>query len=140
MRFWLGVVSKEHVQIGVQNNFVQVCHGKSAPLKRMQKDDWFIYYSPVSTFQGKDKLQAFTGIGKIRTGEVYQYKMYEGFEPFRIDVDFIDMDEVAFSDVKSKLELARGNLGLKLRRGHVEISKEDFEIIYEVSQIKRRTS
>ena len=31
MRYWLGVVSKEHVLRGVQGSFAQVCHGKKGP-------------------------------------------------------------------------------------------------------------
>lgn len=27
-KFWVGVVSKEHVQRGVTGGFCQVCHGK----------------------------------------------------------------------------------------------------------------
>jgi hypothetical protein len=33
MRYWIGVVSKEHVMRGVQRGFAQVCHGKEGPLK-----------------------------------------------------------------------------------------------------------
>lgn len=47
MKYWIGVVSKEHVMIGVKGNFVQVCHGKGWPLKRMQAEDFFIHYSPI---------------------------------------------------------------------------------------------
>ena len=36
-RFWIGVVSKEHVLRGVEGGFCQVCHGKKAPLNRMKK-------------------------------------------------------------------------------------------------------
>ena len=36
-RFWIGVVSKEHVPRGVEGGFCQVCHGKKAPLNRMKK-------------------------------------------------------------------------------------------------------
>jgi len=34
-RFWIGVVSEEHVKIGEKDGFAQLCHGKYAPLKRM---------------------------------------------------------------------------------------------------------
>lgn len=45
-RFWIGVVSKEHVLRGVEGGFCQVCHGKKAPLNRMKKGDYLLYYSP----------------------------------------------------------------------------------------------
>lgn len=130
MKFWLGVVSREHVLLGIAGNFVQVCHGKSAPLKRMKAGDWFIYYSPVDKFQSKEKLQKFTAIGKIISGEVYQVEMFAGFKPFRCDVDFIkDYHEVSIMDLKPVLAFTQGNYGMLLRRGHIEISQADFKII-----------
>ncbi|WP_275249374.1 hypothetical protein [Vandammella animalimorsus] len=33
MKYWLGVVSREHVQRGVAGDFCQLCHGKAAPLR-----------------------------------------------------------------------------------------------------------
>ena len=45
-RFWIGVVSENHVKIGVKGGFCQVCHGKGAPLRRMNKGDYLLYYSP----------------------------------------------------------------------------------------------
>ena len=36
MKYWIGTVSKEHVLRGVAGDFCQVCHGKAAPLNRMQ--------------------------------------------------------------------------------------------------------
>ena len=64
-RFWIGVVSKEHVLRGVEGGFCQVCHGKKAPLNRMKKGDYLLYYSPKYQLNGQEKLQAFTAIGKI---------------------------------------------------------------------------
>ena len=42
-RAWLGVVSRAHVQRGVREGFAQVCHGKAAPLRRMQAGDYLVY-------------------------------------------------------------------------------------------------
>lgn len=44
-RYWVGVVSKNHVLRGVEGNFCQVCHGKGGPLNRMKKGDYLLYYS-----------------------------------------------------------------------------------------------
>lgn len=126
-KYWLGVVSKEHVLRGIEGNYVQVCHGKKAPLQRMQAGDGFVYYSPVVTFGGKDKLQAFTAIGTVKPGETYQVEMFENFKPFRKDVEFIkDFKEAPIDSLKKKLSLTQGNWGMTIRRGHLEISEEDF--------------
>ena len=34
-QFWIGVVSRAHVQIGVSGGFVQLNHGKKAPLQKL---------------------------------------------------------------------------------------------------------
>ena len=57
MKYWMGTVSKEHVMIGVEGNFCQLCHGKSTPLKRMKKGDILIYYSPKISLNSDVKFQ-----------------------------------------------------------------------------------
>lgn len=64
MTGWLGVVSRTHVQRGVSGVFAQVCHGKAAPLRRMQTGDWMIYYSPTIEMGG-EALRNFTALGEV---------------------------------------------------------------------------
>jgi hypothetical protein len=127
MKYWLGIVSKEHVIRGVEGSYVQVCHGKAAPLRRMTAHDWFIYYSPVNKFQSTEKLQKFTAIGKVKTGVVYQVEMFENFKPYRCDVDFFsECKEVPINILKADLEITKGNYGILFRRGHIELTYQDF--------------
>src|SRR5437899_3050750 len=60
---WIAVASAEHVRLGRSNGFMQVSHGKSAPLRRIEPGDRVVFYSPTDAFRGKDKLQSFTAIG-----------------------------------------------------------------------------
>ena len=53
---WVAVASAEHVRIGRSKGFMQVCHGKAAPLRRVHPGDGVVYYSPTGAFQAKDKL------------------------------------------------------------------------------------
>lgn len=78
-KFWIGVVSKEHVLRGVEGGFCQVCHGKKGPLNRMKKGDYLLYYSPKYQLNSQEKLQAFTAVGKIINDTAYQVEMFEGF-------------------------------------------------------------
>ena len=39
-KFWIGVVAKNNVLKGVKGGFIQLCHGKRAPLARIGKDDF----------------------------------------------------------------------------------------------------
>ena len=86
---WLAVASAEHVRRGRQEGFMQVCHGKAAPLQRIQPGDRVVDYSPTVSFQGKDKLQAFTALGVVKPGAPYLFDMGGGFRPFRRDVEWL---------------------------------------------------
>ena len=86
VKFWVGVVSENHVKRGVDGGFCQVCHGKGGPLKRMKKGDYLLYYSPKIDLDSDQKLQAFTAVGKMTGDEVYQFEMAPDFIPFRRDV------------------------------------------------------
>lgn len=130
MKYWLGVVSKEHVLKGVAGNFAQVCHGKKGPLSKMKKGDWLIYYSPGDKM-GESNLKAFTAIGKIADDKVFQFKMSPDFIPFRRKVQYlVGSLELPLSTIKSRLELCKeSSWGYKLRRGLIELSKSDFDIL-----------
>ena len=83
---WVAVASAQHVRLGRGNGFMQVSHGKSAPLRRIEPGDRVVFYSPTDAFRGKDKLQSFTAIGVVKDGAPYQVDMGDGFSPFRRDV------------------------------------------------------
>jgi len=36
---WIGVVSRSHVQVGVSGGFMQLSHGKRAPLQKLRAGD-----------------------------------------------------------------------------------------------------
>jgi hypothetical protein len=74
-RYWIGVVSRDHVANAVANGFVQLNHGKSQPLARMQPGDGFAFYSPRESYPDGAVLQAFTAIGRIADGDVYEATM-----------------------------------------------------------------
>ncbi|MBS3904954.1 MAG: EVE domain-containing protein [Simkania sp.] len=130
MHYWLGIVSKEHVQRGVQGGFAQVCHGKKAPLLHLSAGDGFIYYSPKIAMYCNKPCQCFTALGTITTGKVYQVEMTPEFHPFRIDVKYAPSKDAPLHELFNLLELTQGkNWGMQLRKGLLEISKADFYAI-----------
>jgi hypothetical protein len=129
--FWLAVASADHVRRGRREGFMQVSHGKAAPLRRIRPGDGVVYYSP-STVQGeKDGLRSFTAIGLVRAGEPYQGDMGGGFLPFRRDVDWADASEAPIAPLLDRLELTAGkqNWGYQLRFGLLKIGEADFAVI-----------
>jgi hypothetical protein len=130
---WLAVASAEHVRRGRQGGFMQVNHGKAAPLRRIKPGDFVVYYSPSTVIGKKDGLQSFTAIGVVRAGEPYQGEMGGGFTPFRRDVDWADSREVAIAPLLDRLDLTAGraNWGYQLRFGLLPLSAHDLRLIAE---------
>jgi hypothetical protein len=140
--FWLAVASAEHVRIGRKDGFMQVNHGKAAPLRRIRPGDGIAYYSPSTVLGEKDGLQSFTAIGTVRQGEVYEGVMGGGFTPARRDVDWFDAKEAPIKPLLGRLEFAAGkpNWGYQLRFGLFEISEHDFRLIGEAMGAKQETA
>jgi hypothetical protein len=131
-RHWIGVASAEHVARGRAEGFMQVCHGKGGPLRRIAPGDCVAYYSPTGHFRGGDRLQAFTAIGVVRPGTPYQYDMGGGFHPFRRDVAWLGMDrEAPIQPLLECLDFTAGrrNWGYAFRFGLLEISEADMRVI-----------
>jgi hypothetical protein len=137
-RYWIGVASREHVLRGVKGGFCQVCHGKQAPLKRMQSGDWIIYYAPTEKFGEKGPCQKFVALGRIKPGEPYQHEMSPDFIPWRRDVDFVPAGEVSIMPLLDKLSFIQNKKqwGYPFRWGLFEISEHDFKVIVEAMGIK----
>lgn len=130
-RNWIGVASAEHVRAGRAQGFMQLCHGKSAPLRRLSPGDRIAYYSPTELFRGKDRLQAFTAIGTVAQGLPYQIDMSGCFKPFRRDVEWSDAGETQIRPLLGRLTFTRDNTnwGYQLRFGLFEIAEADMDII-----------
>lgn len=131
MANWVAVASSDHVAAGKQLGIMQICHGKSAPLRRLKPGDNVVYYSPTLTFKGKDKLQQFTAIGKIKEGCAYQVDMGNSFCPFRLDVCWYKSKDVPILPLINQLDFTRGkqNWGYQFRFGLIKINDHDMSLI-----------
>ena len=130
-KYWLAIASADHVQRGRAEGFMQVCHGKSAPLRRVKLGDGVVYYSPAQTMGGKDKLQSFTAQGGICGDGVYQVDMEQGFHPYRRDVQWSDTMIIPIRPLLDRLELTRGksNWAYPFRFGLLEVTTHDYQLI-----------
>jgi EVE domain len=128
---WVAVASAEHVRIGRSQGFMQVCHGKATPLRRITPGDRVIYYSPTEVFHGKDRLQAFTAFGIVKPGALYQADMGGGFCPFRRDVQWAEAIEAPIRPLLGRLAFTIGkkSWGYQLRFGLFEITDSDTRMI-----------
>jgi hypothetical protein len=130
-RYWITVVSKDHLANGIAGGFMQANHGKAGPLKRIKAGDWVIFYSPKQSYKGNEQLQAFTGIGQATDDEVYQHKMFEDFIPYRRNVQFYECKETPIGPLIDDLNFIpnKTSWGYPFRFGFFEIMEHDFELI-----------
>lgn len=130
-RYWIGVVSKDHVDLGMAGGFTQLNHGKATPLERMRAGDGFAFYSPRITHPKGEPLQAFTAIGRIRTGTVYQVGIDGDFRPFRLDVDYLPAQPAPIKPLIAPLSFvhSKKHWGAVFRFGIVRVPEADFALI-----------
>ncbi len=130
-RYWIGVASRDHVEIGTEGNFAQLCHGKERPLRRMQRGDWLIYYSPRTERRGGETVQAFTSIGRVSDDEITQQAISDTFSPFRRTIADVPCHEASIRPLIDRLTFIRDTTrwGVTFRAGHFEISEDDFRLI-----------
>lgn len=132
---WIAVASANHARRGCAPSdgpgYMQVCHGKAAPLKRVGGGDRVAYYSPTVTMGGKDKLQRFVSIGLVLPGEPYAFDMGGGFVPYRKDVHYVDSVEAPILPLIAQFEFVESpaRWGYKFRFGLFEISENDMRLI-----------
>lgn len=125
------MASRDHVLTAVRGGFLQLGHGKLAPVKRLQKNDYVIYYSPRTTFPNGEPLKAFTAIGKVVDAEPHQVAQTALFHTYRRHVRYLNARETPIQPLLEILDLTRHrkNWGILFRRSSIEIEKNDFEII-----------
>lgn len=131
VKIWVGVVSREHVQIAVRGEFCQLNHGKEAPARRLRRGDKIIYYSPRTRMKDGEPLQAFTAVGTITDEEPFQVTQTKGFHPFRRHTHYLKTKEAPIQPMLDDLDFTKGrsNWGMALRRGMFEISHHDYNRI-----------
>lgn len=130
MRYWINVVSREHVERGVEGGFTQADHGRPTRLRRLATGDAIVFYSPRTALHGGDRLQQFTARGRIGA-ELYQVEMAPDFHPWRRAVDFEHATPAPIRPLLPRLSFVpeTGSWGMVFRRGLFEIPAADFEVI-----------
>lgn len=139
IRYWMGVVQLDHVLRGVAGGFAQVNHGARGPLEWMGAADGFVYYSPRDSFPDGEPLKQFTAVGRVADGEAFQVTQgpsmsgpASDFTPWRRRIEW-DHDAVAIPirPLLGSLDFTRDrpDWGYQLRRGVIELSRHDFELI-----------
>ena len=130
---WIGVVSRSHVRLGVEGGFIQLNHGKKAPLQRLHAGDGLAIYSPKTAYPDGEPLQSFTAIGSVTSGDIYQVEMGPDFKPYRVDVEFLPCQEAPIRPLIDELSFIKSKThwGAAFRFGLLKVPAEDFLLIAE---------
>jgi hypothetical protein len=130
-RYWIGVVSRDHAQAAVANGFVQLTFGQARPLERMQPGDGFAIYSPRTGQASGQPLQAFTAIGRIGDGPVYEAAPVDPSPAYRRSVAYLDATAAPIKPLLERLTFIRNkdHWGAAFRFGVVRVPREDFATI-----------
>ena len=130
-RGWLGVVSAEHVARGFEGGFMQVAHGKQAPLKRLKAGERVAYYSPGQTLGGPADVKSITAFGIVADDDIVQVDMGGGFTPFRRRVRWLSNHRVPIAALQAEpgFALSGPGWGAKLRFGLVSLDADSMDAI-----------
>jgi predicted RNA-binding protein len=128
MKYWINVVSRDHVQRGVKGGFTQANHGKPWALRKLQQGDWVVFYSPKTHFEDGEPLQTFTALCQVIDKVPYQVEMTPAFHPWRRKVRFETTHEAPIKPLIPKLSFIEDKVhwGYKFRFGVIEITEHDF--------------
>jgi hypothetical protein len=129
--FWIGVVSRSHAMRGVQGGFIQLNHGKRAPVQRLKAGDGIAIYSPRTEYPDGAPLQAFTARGIVDSGRVVQVEMSPDFKPYRVDVRYRAATEAPIRPLLPRLSFIKdqAHWGAAFRFGLLRVTEADFAII-----------
>lgn len=134
MKYWIIVVSKDHVEKGIDKNFVQASHGKLVPLKRMAKGDKILYYSSKlkrNDTSKENKYQKFTALATVTDDQIYQFEFSDDFKPFRRNAEYQDFNDISIIPLIENLDFIKNKTkwGFYFMSGFFEISEKDFNTI-----------
>ncbi len=133
-RNWIAVASAEHARRGRDHTpagFMQVGHGKEAPLRRIAPGDRVTYYAPSTALGGRDRLQSFVSLGVVLPGVPYTVDMGSGFVPWRRDVRYLPAHDAPIGPLIPRLAFIDdpSHWGSKFRFGLVAIGDGDMQCI-----------
>lgn len=126
--YWIGVVAKDRADIAIAGSFAELNRGKAGPLERMRAGDGLAFYSPRAQYPDGPALQAFTGIGRVRDGTIYQVEAGADLRPFRMTVDYLPAAPAPIRPLIDALTFIRSKThwGAAFRFGVVRVPAEDF--------------
>jgi hypothetical protein len=131
VKYWISVISRDHVHAGMAGGFTQANHGAQTNLQLLREGDVIFFYSPGTLFRAGTILQAFTAVARVAGGEAHQVTLSPRMKPWRRHVTPIASEETPITPLIPALQFIadKANWGLSLRRGLFEIGEDDAQRI-----------
>jgi hypothetical protein len=125
-RYWIVVMDKLHADAAVAGGYLEVSHGKSAPLERMSAGDGIACYSPRHDGPDGPPLQAFTALGRVDGAPITQSR--DAHQPFRRGMAWTTVRCAPIRPLLADLGFIRNksHWGAAFRFGYVRVPGEDF--------------
>ena len=94
----------------------------------MRPGDGFAFYSPRTEHPDGMPLQAFTAIGRVALGEIFQAEPSEGPRPFRRAIEYLPTHDTPIKPLIDDLTFIRNkqHWGAAFRFGFLRVPEEDF--------------
>ena len=126
MKYWINVISKDHVLAGMSGGFTQA-YGDAANLQLLRKEDVIFFYSPGTLFRAGEILQAFTAVARVNDDSPYQAELSGRIRPWRRKVTALACEEVPIEALIPQLDFIgnKAQWGVSLHRGIFEIHAAD---------------
>lgn len=127
MKYWIYVLTKDHVQACLDGGFVQASHGKPPDLHLLHRGDVVFFYSPGTRFRAGELLQAFTGAARVADDMPFQSAGSGRTGPWRRAVTALPHEEAAIAPLVSELDCVedKARWAASMRRGLIEIGEPD---------------
>ena len=138
-KYWMAVVSQEHVLRGIKEGFSMLYHGKEKPLQSMNTGDFIIYYSPTEHYGQKKPCQKFTALGIIQADPAEYYILSENFSGWKRNTLYLPVKEVSIKSLIPALSFIKNKTywGMPFRRGLFSLPQKDFALIASLMGLKK---
>ena len=127
--YWIGVASLAHVKAGIDGGYAQLGFGKRSTIAPLKSGDWIAFYSPRTEIEDGNRVQAFTAIGRISSGDIYQVDLGAGFKPFRLPCKYRkSARDAKVHPLLARLSVTRDDgdhWGVRFRQSRISITRTD---------------
>jgi hypothetical protein len=130
-QYWIAVVPQGVVERALAGGYAELSHGQAGILQRLRTGDGLAFYSPRRTEVRGNAVQAFTALGHVTDGVVYEAQQDDGTRAARLAMSFARGSPAPIRPLLDELTFIRSrqHWGVALRHGARRIPAADFERI-----------